>query len=236
MALESKWADTSSDEGEPAIEFIQKKNNFKQRQNNNVNRSPKKYNDNKPNIVFNGGKLIVSDNCDDDNDNNSKYISKSRSRSPQKKKADNIKPNILFNEGKLIITGDDENNNSKHIQKAGSKSLQKRNTGNGKPNIVFNGGKLVTENDVKAIDSGKKNAKKADNKSKKNDKPISPASKLNLLKKKIEEQKSILKEHTHKKEQKQLLDAFLTGDDGFKWDNEEEEEKILESFTKSLKV
>lgn len=58
-------------------------------------------------------------------------------------------------------------------------------------------------------------------------------SKLELLKKKIEEQKHILQKNNeikHKEQQKQLLEDFLNDDDGFlNWeDDEEENDKLLE--------
>ncbi|CAB4252647.1 similar to Saccharomyces cerevisiae YMR255W GFD1 Coiled-coiled protein of unknown function, identified as a high-copy suppressor of a dbp5 mutation [Maudiozyma barnettii] len=49
--------------------------------------------------------------------------------------------------------------------------------------------------------------------------PVSP-SKLEIIKKRIEEQQSIFKVTKHKEQQKQLLDDFLNGDDEINWEDE----------------
>ncbi|CAR29631.1 hypothetical protein ZYGR_0AD03150 [Zygosaccharomyces rouxii] len=59
--------------------------------------------------------------------------------------------------------------------------------------------------------------------------------KLDLLKQRIEEQRRILEQKKHKKQQEELLQSFLHSDDKLDWD-EDEEDQILEKLNKSLKV
>ncbi|KAL3241243.1 Gfd1p [Nakaseomyces bracarensis] len=65
-------------------------------------------------------------------------------------------------------------------------------------------------------------------------KPIDNKAKMELLKKKIEEQKKVLQERTHKAKQKELLAAFLEGDDEFQWDDEQEEEELINRIKTEL--
>ena len=57
----------------------------------------------------------------------------------------------------------------------------------------------------------------------------SKATKAELLKKKIEEQRGILQQTRHKEEQSQLLEDFLNDDNIFEWD----EQELIEQFEKS---
>ncbi|SJM88407.1 uncharacterized protein ZBIST_4596 [Zygosaccharomyces bailii] len=59
--------------------------------------------------------------------------------------------------------------------------------------------------------------------------------KSDILKQRIEEQRRILEEKQHKKEQDDLLKSFLNGDDTLQWD-EDEEDQIIEKLNRSLKV
>lgn len=67
-------------------------------------------------------------------------------------------------------------------------------------------------------------------------KPDKKNDKMALLKKKIEEQRQIYEKKQHEKQQKELLESFLNGDDSFQWSDEDEEDKILEKLNKSLKL
>ncbi|KAH7586091.1 GFD1 mRNA transport factor [Nakaseomyces glabratus] len=69
-----------------------------------------------------------------------------------------------------------------------------------------------------------------------NGKKTDPAAnkvKMELLKKKIEEQKKLLNERTHKEKQKELLAAFLEGDEQFAWDDEKEEDELINKLKSS---
>ncbi|GAV55927.1 hypothetical protein ZYGR_0AZ00990 [Zygosaccharomyces rouxii] len=59
--------------------------------------------------------------------------------------------------------------------------------------------------------------------------------KLDLLKQRIEEQRRILEQKKHKKQQEELLQSFLHSEDKLDWD-EDEEDQIIEKLNKSLKV
>lgn len=65
--------------------------------------------------------------------------------------------------------------------------------------------------------------------------PVASKPKSELLKKRIEEQKRILQEKQHKKQQDELLKNFLSSDDKLEWD-EDEEDQIIEKLNRSLKV
>lgn len=60
--------------------------------------------------------------------------------------------------------------------------------------------------------------------------------KLDILKQKIEEQRKILHTTQHKKQQSDLLQDFLNGDEKFQWGEEDEENEIIEKLNKSLRV
>lgn len=65
--------------------------------------------------------------------------------------------------------------------------------------------------------------------------PREESPKLDLLKQRIEEQKCILEQKKHKKQQQELLQGFLHSEDKLDWD-EDEEDQIIDKLNKSLKV
>lgn len=89
---------------------------------------------------------------------------------------------------------------------------------NGESKPAFAGNKKGNASNTPPISRGK-----PDLQHKSSSKPKEPesSSKLELLKKKIAEQQSILKVTKHKEEQKQLLDDFLNGDDEINWEDDE---------------
>lgn len=65
--------------------------------------------------------------------------------------------------------------------------------------------------------------------------PRQESGKLDLLKQRIEEQRRILEQKKHKKQQEELLQSFLNGKDKLDWD-EDEEDQILEKLNYGLKI
>lgn len=83
----------------------------------------------------------------------------------------------------------------------------------------------------------KGNNKKIDNATESNEKADKASKdKLEVLKKKIENQKKILQKAQHEKQQKALLEEFLNDDAKFDWGDEDEEDEIIEKLNNSLKV
>lgn len=78
-----------------------------------------------------------------------------------------------------------------------------------------------------SLDGEPKESKKLN--SKPTESKRSKATKAELLKKKIEEQRGILQQTRHKEEQSQLLEDFLNDDNIFEWD----EQELIEQFEKS---
>lgn len=62
------------------------------------------------------------------------------------------------------------------------------------------------------------------------------ASKMKLLKKKIEEQREILQKTHHKNQQQQVLMDFLNDEGSSNWVDDDEEELILQRLKTSLKI
>lgn len=66
--------------------------------------------------------------------------------------------------------------------------------------------------------------------------PTTKNEKMELLKKKIEEQRQIYQKNQHQKQQKQLLEDFLNDDGSVQWTDEDEEDEILAKLNRSLKI
>ncbi|CCE63940.1 hypothetical protein TPHA_0G01040 [Tetrapisispora phaffii CBS 4417] len=205
-----------------------------------------------------GSRLSSRENNNQKGHSNSKKNEKSRN-STHSNRTDDYKPSISFANGKMSLSAtkrtsnknhdneedwedegswEDEKDNGENWEEDNDYRQKSKDAGDNsrseKPSISFAGGKMSISKNEKS--NNKKGSVPSKEPTKNIKTQISSTDKLALLKKKIEEQKNIYKDIKHKKEQKQLLNDFLNNDDAFKWDDEHEEEEILDRLKNSMKI